>query len=200
MPAKPDQSYLFEVASGQLGYFTAQQAAEHGFGTDDIAYHARQGRFIRELPGVYRLRAYPESPHGHIMAAWLAVGKERSVVSHDTALDLLDLGTVIPNAIHITVPRSRRNLPRLPGVRIHTTTRSIERAETLVREGIRITGPVRSILDAAETNLGPEQIEMAVQQALRRGLALPEEFREATSRRSKRVAALIDRSLAVHHS
>jgi hypothetical protein len=119
------------------------------------------------------------------------------VVSHDTGLDLLELGTVIPNAVHITVPRTRRNLPKLPGVRIYTTTRPIERHDTVVRAGIRITGPVRSILDAAEANLGPEQIEMAVRRALQRGLALPKEFRDAASRPSRRVAALVDRALLV---
>ena len=196
MIARPDQRGLFEVASGQLGYFTARQAAEQGFGTDDTAYHARQGRFIRELPGVYRLREYPDSPHGYVMAAWLAAGKDRSVVSHESALDLLDLSTVIPDAVHITVPRSRRNLPQLRGVRIHTTTRPIGRQDTVVREGIRVTSPVRTILDSAETYVGPDQIEMAVWQALRRGTALPEEFREAASWRSKRVAAVIDRALA----
>jgi hypothetical protein len=36
---------------------------------------------------------------------------------------------------------------------------------------------------------------MAMRQALQRGLALPEEFREAASRRNKRTAAIIVRIL-----
>ncbi|MGI8824767.1 MAG: hypothetical protein ACR2JC_03825 [Chloroflexota bacterium] len=35
--------------------------------------------------------AYPSSRYGDGAAAWLAVGKEKSVVSHESTLDLLDL-------------------------------------------------------------------------------------------------------------
>ena len=31
-----------------------------------------------------------------------------------------------PEAIHLSVPRTRRHLPRLPGVRVHTTTRPFQ--------------------------------------------------------------------------
>jgi hypothetical protein len=61
------------------------------------------------------------------MAAWLAVGKDHSVVSHESALNLLVLSTAIPNALDNTVPRSRRILPGLLTVRIHSTTRPIDR-------------------------------------------------------------------------
>jgi len=44
-------------------------------------------------------------------------------VSHESALDLLGLSDIIPDAVHRTVSRSRRNLPDLPGVTIHTTGR-----------------------------------------------------------------------------
>jgi hypothetical protein len=40
----------------------------------------------------------------------LAVGKDAAGVSHETALDLLDLSDVIPDTVHLTVPRTRRGL------------------------------------------------------------------------------------------
>lgn len=91
---------------------TSRHAAGAGFQSEVLRYHAASGRFIRVRRGLYRLRDYPSSPYDEIAAAWLAVGKEKSVISHETALDLLDLSNVIPNAIHITVPRSRRVSPR----------------------------------------------------------------------------------------
>ena len=195
MSQKPDQQTLFETASAQQGYFTASQAAKHGLGTDDVSYHVGRGRYVRVLPGVYRLRDYPDSPRGEVMAAWLAVGRDKSVVSRESALDLLGLSDVIPAAIHITVPRTRRNLPRLPGVQIHTTTRPLNRRDTAVREGITLTGPQRTILDSAEAGTGPEQIEMAVRQAVRRGLVDPDELLDNAKERGGRVYRLIQSGL-----
>jgi predicted transcriptional regulator of viral defense system len=104
------------------------------------------------------------------MAAWLAVGRDIAVVSHDSALDLLDLSDVIPDAVHLTVPRAQRYLGDLPGVVVHTTTRPFGPMDTVEREGIRLTSPARTIADFAEVGGGPEQVEMAIDQALRRGL------------------------------
>jgi predicted transcriptional regulator of viral defense system len=190
-----DQACLFEVASEQHGYFTTAQARKCGFSWDALRYHARGGRFIRIRRALYRLRDYPFSPEDDVMAAWLAVGKDVAVVSHETALDLLDLGDVIPNAIHLTIPRSRRYHTGMSGVDIHTTTRPLRPGDVITREDIRLTSATRTILDAAETGTGPEQIETAVHQAIRRGLALPDELRARACERGGRVYRLIATSL-----
>lgn len=190
-----DQACLFEAASEQHGYFTTAQARRCGFSWDALRYHAGAGRFIRIRRGLYRLRDYPFSPEDDVMAAWLAVGKDVAVVSHETALDLLDLSDVIPNAIHLTIPRSRRYHSGIPGVKIHTTTRPLGPGDVITREDIRLTSAARTILDAAETGTGPEQIEMAVHQAIRRGLAVPDALRAGASERGGRVCRLIATSL-----
>jgi predicted transcriptional regulator of viral defense system len=125
------------------------------------------------------------------MAAWLAVGKERAVVSHESALDLLELSDVIPDLIHLTVPRSKRHPPALPGVRIHTTTRNLIQGDTVVRDGITLTSPARTIVDAADAGTAPEQIEMAVRQAVARGLAIRSDLEQRAEDRSRRVADLV---------
>lgn len=129
------------------------------------------------------------------MAAWLAAGKDVAVVSHETALDLLDLSDVTPNAIHLTVPRDKRYRTGLPGVEIHTTTRPLGSGDVITREEMRLTSATRTILDAAETGTAPEQIEAAVRQAVRRGLALPSVLRERARERGGRVERLIADSL-----
>jgi predicted transcriptional regulator of viral defense system len=127
-----------------------------------------------------------------VLAAWRAVGKDIAIVSHDSALDLLGLSEIIPEAVRLIVPRSRRSLPPMWGVKIHTTERPIGPDERWEREGIAITSPTRSILDAAEKGADPEQIELAVVQAVERGLATAPELGRAASNRSRRVAELIE--------
>lgn len=192
---KPDMRCLFNVASSHSGYFTRAEAEACGYGTDLLSHQTRSGKFIREHRGVYRLRDYPDSPLEHVVAAWLAVGAGKSVVSHETALDIHDLSDVIPNYTHLTVPRSSRNLPKLPGVRIHTTTRDLVPSDVVTREGMRVTSVARTIVDCAEAGTGPEQIEMAVEQAVRRASTTPKRLSEAAEQRSQRVRQLIEQSL-----
>lgn len=193
--AGPDHTSLFEIASGQHGYFTAAQARAHGFAWDLLTYHTRRGRFIRARRGLYRLRDYPSSSREEVVVAWLAVGKDIALVSHDSALDLLDLSDVIPDAVHLTVPRSKRHLPSLPGVLIHTTTRPLRPGDIAVRDGIRLTAAARTILDAAEAGTAPEQIELAVAQALERGLSTAQQLADGARERGRRVAQLVGNAL-----
>ena len=64
----------------------------------------------------------------------------------------------------------------------------------MFREGIRVTDPVRSILDAAGAGTAPEQIEMAVRQALHEGLTTRRSLLPRADRRGGRVADLIRRA------
>ena len=189
--AWPDHDQLFEIASEQHGYFTAEQARSCGLSWNLLSHHAQSGRFIRVRRGLYRYRDYPSSSHEDVMAAWLAVGKDTAVVSHESALEILGLTNVIPNAIHLTVPRSKRHLPTLLGVTIHTTTRPLGRQDVVTRDGIRLTGASRSIVDSAEAGAAPEQIELAIRQAIDRGLTTPQRLAAAAQGRSRRVRDLV---------
>lgn len=185
----PDDELLFAIASSQSGYFTAAQAHEAGFSVRLLQHHAVRGRFRRIHRGVYRLRDYPSSSHDEVMAAVMAVGGH-AVVSHESALDLLDLSDVIPNAIHLTVPRTKRHSPRLPGV-VHTTTRPLGPSDVVVRDGMRVTSPIRTVLDTAEAGVGPEQVEAAIRDAERRGLLTFRQLIAAAQTRPARVRGLI---------
>jgi predicted transcriptional regulator of viral defense system len=192
----PDHQHLYEIAVGQHGYFTARQARACGFSARLLAHHAARGRYERIRWGLYRLRDYPSGPHDEVMAAWLAVGKDLAAVSHDSALDLLGLSDVIPDAVHLTVPRTRRKFRPLPGTVVHTTTRPLRPGDLTEREGIRLTAPARAILDAAEVGTGPEQIELAVRQAAERGLVDLETLRRDAAARGGRVTRLSGRAVA----
>ena len=194
--AKPDHERLFQTASGQGGYFTAREAGASGFSWASLSYHARRGRFIRVRRGLYRLREYPQSTREDVIAAWLAAGRDDAVVSHESALDLLGLSDVVPDKVHLTLPRSKRYRPATPGATVHTTTRPLGTGDVVIRDGIWVTSVVRSILDAAEAGTAPEQIVAAVREAVDRGTATRPQLLGAARSRGKRVEQLVRRAVA----
>ncbi len=193
----PDHEALFAIASAQAGYFTTAQAQACGFSSALLTHHAKSGRFLRVVRGLYRLRDYPRETHEEIVAAWLRQAPD-AVVSHESALALLGLSDVIADAVHLTVPRIRRRLVTQPGVVIHTSTRPLAEADVVSRKGVRVTGPERTIVDVAEIGVAPDQVVAAVRGALDRSMTTASRLREAARRRGLRVQGLIDQALADH--
>jgi hypothetical protein len=58
--------------------------------------------------------------------------------------------------------------------------------------GVAVASPERSIVDSLDDSEQPEQIELAIQQALSRGLTTRHRLRGAAARRSKRVREVVD--------
>lgn len=121
----------------------------------------------------------------------MAVGGADAILSHDSALALLDLSDNIPDAIHLLVPRRHRGLRQPPGIIVHTCPDS-EDVPTVWRDGLPLTTPARTLLDVAD-RLQPEQLSMAVKQGLRRGLLTADQLQEEAQRHHKRhaVAAIL---------
>ncbi len=183
-------------AEAQAGYFTAPQAIAAGMDRSTLRHHARPGgRYLHIRRGLYRLRHFPSSPHEHVMVGWLPLRNAGAVVSHESALELHDLSDVIPNAVHLTVPRNVRGIRPREGVKLHTAFRPATKREIQSIAGLPATNPARSIIDALDAGAQPEQIEMAIRQALDRGLTTPRRLRTAASSRSERVRKFVDRSL-----
>jgi predicted transcriptional regulator of viral defense system len=114
----------------------------------------------------------------------MAVGGEDAALSHESALTLLDLSDNIPDAVHILVPRRRHGLRVPAGVRLHTHADRM-RLSKVWRDGLPITAPPRTLADVAG-RIQPEQLQMAIRQALWRGLLTADELREEAQRRHKR--------------
>jgi predicted transcriptional regulator of viral defense system len=190
----PSREALFDVAAQQAGYFTAQQAKSSGFSSALVAYHARHGTFTRATRGVYRLRDYPSSRQENLFAVWLAIGPE-AAISHDSALEVYGLTDLIPDEVHVTVPRGRTVSKRLHGVRVHTTTRPLTGDQIAIRGGLRLTAPARTLVDAAEAGSAPEQIERAIDEAIQRGLTTPEMLHAAAIGASTRVQELLQAAI-----
>lgn len=129
------------------------------------------------------------------MAAWLAAGSDVAIVSHESALDLHGISDVIPEVVHLTVPRCKRYRPAAPGVAIHTSTRSFAAEDLTVVDGIRVATAARSIIDSAEAGTAPEQIIAAVHQALERGMTTENQLLGAARQNGGRVAQLIEHAI-----
>ncbi len=192
-----DHDGLYLLAESQAGYFTASQAVAAGMDRSTLRHHARPGgRYERVRRGLYRLRHFPSSPFEHVVAAWLPLQGSSAVVSHESALELYDLSDVVPNVIHMSLPREKRGQRPRPGVRFHTLERPPEPSEVRTLYGLPVTAPERSIVNSLEAGTGPEQVEMATSQALERGLVTPRRLRAAAEGRSARVRGFIERALA----
>lgn len=181
---------LYYLAESQAGYFTAAQALEVGFARSTLQHHAReQGRYVRVRSGLYRLRHFPTSEFEHVVAAWLPLKHAGAVVSHASALELYGLSDIIPAAVHVTVPREKRGQRSRAGVRIHTSQLM---PQARVVHGLPVTSPEVSIVDSAATGEQPEQIELAVRQALQRGITTERRLHSAAEEKGGAALELVE--------
>jgi predicted transcriptional regulator of viral defense system len=190
MSDQPDFNQLYEIAEAQAGYFTAGQAQEAGFSWERLSYYAAAGKFTRIRRGIYRLVQFPGSPHEDLFVAWLRAGAS-SVISHESALYLYGLSDILPDEVHVIMPRSGSR--RRGGIRLHTN--QLRPDEVTRRDGLPVTIPARTIIDAAASGLPEEQVQQAVREALERGLVDVDELLSKAARRSRRVSRIIETAL-----
>ena len=187
---------LYRLAESQAGYFTARQAVDSNMDRSTLRHHARPGgRYERIKRGLFRLRHFPSSPHEHVMAAWLPLRDAGAVVSHESALELLELSDVIPNAVHLTLPRSERGQRRRDGIQLHFPGNDPSKEEIRHVQGLPVTSLERTIVDALRGGTQPEQIEMAIHQALERGMTTPRRLRASASSSSERARKFVEASI-----
>jgi predicted transcriptional regulator of viral defense system len=181
IPSKSTEKRLFEIASEQQGYFTAAQAIESGFQDATHPYHIKNGDWIREWRGIYRIARYPRTDDGHY-ALWSLWSRNRKrmrqgIYSHQTALSLFDLSDIMPEKIHMTVPLGFRRHSEIPGVLILHHGKIMPQ-EIEEREGYGVTRPVRTIVDLViEEYVSTDIIRQAYKEAKQRGLITEDEFK-----------------------
>ncbi len=166
---------LLEVATGQYGYVTAEDARVCGVDPAHLRVMRHRGLLERAAHGVYRFPVVPTTALDQYMEAVLWA-RTPTVLSHETALDLHAICDVNPARIHLTVPagyRPRRNVPAV--YELHR--RDLDPADITRHEGIPIVTVYRAILDGIEANLGGHLIDQAIETARRRGLVTPAELR-----------------------
>ncbi|MCL2724826.1 MAG: type IV toxin-antitoxin system AbiEi family antitoxin domain-containing protein [Polyangiaceae bacterium] len=171
----PDWNRLFEIASGQAGYFTTQQAADAGYSTHLLRKHIHAGRVTRSRRGIYRLVHFPPSEHEELVTAWLW-SEQVGVISHQTALALHGLSDVLPAHVHLTLPAAwgKRRFRVPPGVVLHHA--DVMPEDRAWFGAVPITNTLRTLRDCADAGFSPELLRQAARQALRRGLVARNEL------------------------
>lgn len=172
----PDWNRLYEKAAEQEGYFTTAQAADAGYSPQLLVHHLRANKMTRPQRGIYRLVHFPPGDHEELVLAWLW-SEQVGVVSHQTALSLLELSDVLPDKTHLTLPlawASRRL--RIPvGIELHHA--DVPKRERTWFGPVPTTNALRSLVDTARAGLSPEFVEQATRQAERRGLITKKDVR-----------------------
>lgn len=159
---------LLDVANGQNGYVTVDDARALGIDPAQLRLMHHRGVLDRLSRGLYRFPIVPTTTLDQYMEATLWP-RTPAVLSHETALDLHDLCDVNPARIHLTVPpgyRLRRDLPAMYELHL----RALDASDVTSHEGIPIVTVRRAILDGIDMGLGGQLIDQAVATAERRGL------------------------------
>jgi predicted transcriptional regulator of viral defense system len=177
---------LYEIAEGQQGFFTTKQAKAAGFAENTHPYHVQAGNWIREHRGIYRLASFPrgERPDLMLWSLWSRNRREaaQGVYSHQTALSLYDLSDVMPAKLHMTVPKNFRRNSEIPRVLVLHFA-DLPQIDIGAVHGVRITKPMRTILDLLERGEVPlATLRQALGEGLRRGLIRRSEIAEARKR------------------
>lgn len=170
-------SRLYTLAARQAGYFTTKQAAEEGCSAQLLAYHVAAGRLRRAQHGIYRLVQFPDGDHEDLMIVWLWSARA-GVFSHETALGLHELSDLMPSRIHISLPThaSHRRRKAPPDVIVHYA--DLPTTERSWIADVPATTAKRTLIDCAMTNVQPEFLQQALEQALTRGLVGRDEIVE----------------------
>ncbi|NED98627.1 type IV toxin-antitoxin system AbiEi family antitoxin domain-containing protein [Phytoactinopolyspora halotolerans] len=101
------QAQLWDVALDQYGYVTSRDARALDINVVELGKLAHRGQLEKVGHGVYRFPRYPVTQLDPYMLATLWAGGH-GVLSHETILDLYELGDVNPAKIHMTIPRGHR--------------------------------------------------------------------------------------------
>ncbi len=175
---------LFELADRQAGYFTAKQACDVGYDYPLQHYHRERGHWIPEGHGLFRLSRYPEGENEDLvrLSLWSRnrEGAPQAVVSHETALRLYGLSDLMPDKVHLSVPKGFRK-PPTKGVVLHKA--DLADGDVEAWDGFGVTTPLRTLLDMTRSReISPEHLESAIREAVARGLVRRKILRKELSR------------------
>jgi very-short-patch-repair endonuclease len=131
---------ILQLAGRQSGYVTRRQLLELGASRTWIHAQITRHYLIPVHAGVYAVGHVPRAAHCRAVAAVLACG-EGAALSHWSAAALWD-GAEWPPVLEVTAPRRRSR----PGLITHRS-RTLTSHELRRRHGVRVTAPVRTVLD-----------------------------------------------------
>jgi hypothetical protein len=178
----PMRGHITALGDRQLGHVTRAQLLELGATPGWLRSQMRLGWLVRVHAGVYALGHAPRHAHARALAAVLACGED-AALSHVAAAALW--GVVDwPFTIEVTGRWERRR----PAIHAHRSS-TLTAHEVRVHRGIRVTAPVRTVLDV-QSRLSDAGLVRLVNELRLAGHLGPSAFTELTQR-SLRVERLL---------
>ena len=163
------------------GVITRGEALSLGLTEDQVRWHLRTGRWTRMHQGVYRRAGETAGPEARLYAACQAAGRG-AVASHASAAWLWQLTTETPTRPAVTVARQRSRPPA--GVEHHRRS-DVDPARVLVRRGIAVTDPLRTLADLGEV-VSAVALDDAVDRALAQQLVTVDGLDQEVARLQRR--------------
>jgi hypothetical protein len=167
-------------AAEHYGVFRGQHAVMAGLSNRQISQRIDTDRWLRLYRDVYRFSGAPATWEGDLLAACWA-GGFRAVASWRSAAELHELPSRRRDFVEITCPRWRR--AHQEGVVVHES-KALDPIDITVVRGIAVTTPARTLFDLGGVHrVG--MVELALENALRRGLVTEVELAAMVKRLSR---------------
>lgn len=180
MPGRNAYETVHAIALEQYGVFSVEQARAAGVKTTALVMMVRRGKLEVLAYGLYRDLGTAESRLSPYMMAVLWPRGATGVLSHETALALMELSDANPAKIHLTLPKKHRpRRPPLPGVELHFA--DLDDTAVGSVEGLPVTSAARTIRDCAEANIGPALLRQALRDGRQKGWLSPAEVEALTA-------------------
>jgi very-short-patch-repair endonuclease len=173
-------SILANHAADSHGVFRGTHARLAGLTDGQITRRIAARRWQSLYRDVYRVSGAPETWRGDLLAACWA-GGDRAVGSHVSAAEVHLLPGRRRDPLEITCPRWRR--AHRKGLTVHET-KALELIDISIVDGIPITSVARTLFDLGGT-YGKGMVELALENALRRGLVTEAELLATVNRLSR---------------
>jgi predicted transcriptional regulator of viral defense system len=157
---------LLDAAALQRGFVTPANARDLGVPPVELPKLAARGALEHCAYGLYRIAGYPAQPGDEYVEAVLWAGGGH--ISHESAIAVWELADVNPRRINVTVPKRIR---RTGGAAYRLWIAELGRRDVDEHQGIPVTTPLRSVVDAAAAGSDPRLIEQAIENIERRRLA-----------------------------
>lgn len=157
-----DQRWLNAFLAAHWGVVTRRLMLAHGMSRSGIEHLLGRGDLVTLARGVYRSTAWPTSSEQVMVAVCLVC--PTACVASTTAARMWGFRGMSDPVIHVLVPHG--SSPTVPGVTFHRTRRlPAEDIAGRRPDGIRLTSPPRSLVDAAAV-VGEAATASAVEQVL----------------------------------
>ncbi len=155
---------VHRLAERQRGFITKVQLNELGVPSATVSRWTSDGLLVRIQHGIYRTRPGVLDFDDTLMLARLTMSDQHAI-SHRTALELWGLPGARRTKPTILGPHGSKSSSRFVSIR---QTRSLNSVDLAMCDGIRVTTPLRSLIDSCEA-LDEATIGAVLSEAVRAG-------------------------------